>query len=719
MLMGSHDFVIRGFISKKFRKNKRFIITVFFQALPFISFSQGKEIDSLTRCLALVKDSIRVNCLNQLGALYLLAEKKDSANYFAEKAGEEAKQLNFAYGIAQSLALKAQILKHFDDDFARSEQLAKESLSWFEKTNNKEGIDVVYFYLAYNALAQSKFPEAIDYAKKNYAFAKQGGDPSKIFNAFLWTFAIYRQSGDYERSFSYAREAYDLALKADNKMRISKILYGTAQLYMLIEDYPSALVYFRKVLAMDDEQTVDERIKTDNDIWFKMEFAETLSHLGMFDSAWHYYKIYKPAKDKNIYLRVYWVSTGECFYLEKDYYNALRNFQLALPEHRKLNDRNEIMRVLLDIGRTYISLDKSSTALSYVKEGLDLALQTKSKQYIRDGYQILSAAYDKLHQPGNANIYFRKYVMMRDSVLNDQAKAKFAAYKYEQQIALMSKEKQIARQQLEIQHQKLKQELLQKRILTGGIIATILLGSIAVFVIMSKRRHELAIQKLESEKMKANFEKQSAELKMELLRTQMNPHFIFNSLGSINLFILKNNKAQASEYLSKFSRLIRLILQNSQESVIDIETELEALRLYLELESLRFDERFDYKIIVDEEVMAAAVKIPPMIIQPFVENAIWHGLMQKEEKGYLEIHLYRQEGALFCKITDNGIGRKKAAKIKSKSSLIHKSMGMQITAERLSLAKEKNSSYVTVTDLVLPSGAAAGTEVLIRYPYEG
>ena len=122
------------------------------------------------------------------------------------------------------------------------------------------------------------------------------------------------------------------------------------------------------------------------------------------------------------------------------------------------------------------------------------------------------------------------------------------------------------------------------------------------------------------------------ELELKTIKSHINPHFIFNSLNSINLFILQNNKLQASEYLTKFSRLVRLILQNSQEAFIPLERELEALQLYLELESLRFDEKFEYKITVADNVDTTILKVPPLIIQPYAENAIWHGLMHKREK---------------------------------------------------------------------------------------
>jgi LytS/YehU family sensor histidine kinase len=208
------------------------------------------------------------------------------------------------------------------------------------------------------------------------------------------------------------------------------------------------------------------------------------------------------------------------------------------------------------------------------------------------------------------------------------------------------------------------------------------------------------------------------ELEMKALRAQMNPHFIFNSLNSINRFILQNNKAQASEYLTKFSRLVRLTLQNSQAALISLESELEALQLYLELEAVRFEQRFEFAVHVDKEIDDVMLKVPPLIIQPFAENAIWHGLMHKEEKGHLTIDVYEKDDALYYKITDDGIGREKAAELKSRSANTHRSMGMQITADRITLLQQQKfiDSSIQITDLVLPDGTAGGTEVVLKLP---
>jgi LytS/YehU family sensor histidine kinase len=251
-------------------------------------------------------------------------------------------------------------------------------------------------------------------------------------------------------------------------------------------------------------------------------------------------------------------------------------------------------------------------------------------------------------------------------------------------------------------------------------VAAILVLGIFYLVVRSRtrQRFRLQLERSGKEKQIAEIRQKATELEMQALRAQMNPHFIFNSLNSINRFILQNNKAEASEYLIKFSKLVRMILQNSQASLISLESELESLRLYLEMEALRFNYHFDYKISVPEYLDIEMLKVPPLIIQPFVENAIWHGLMHKEEKGQLDIEVWQEEDWVFLKVTDNGIGRERASELASKSATKHKSMGLGITASRIAMMQpaQEAESPVKINDLTAPDGTAAGTEIVIKMP---
>ncbi|MBI5915915.1 MAG: histidine kinase [Bacteroidetes bacterium] len=218
------------------------------------------------------------------------------------------------------------------------------------------------------------------------------------------------------------------------------------------------------------------------------------------------------------------------------------------------------------------------------------------------------------------------------------------------------------------------------------------------------------------EAMKTVFHKQLAEMEMKALRAQMNPHFLFNSLNAIKFYVLKRSKEKAADYLTDFARLIRLVLHNSSQQLITLEQELEALELYIRIERLRFDEQFDFEIKTEPEVDAENFLIPPLLLQPYVENAIWHGLMHKKDgKGRLLVGIEQENGALRCVIEDNGIGREKAREVKSKSAQRSKSMGMSITRNRMNISQLLTNMHfdVQIEDLVDPQGNAAGTKVVI------
>jgi len=218
------------------------------------------------------------------------------------------------------------------------------------------------------------------------------------------------------------------------------------------------------------------------------------------------------------------------------------------------------------------------------------------------------------------------------------------------------------------------------------------------------------------EALKTDFNRRIAKVEMAALRAQMNPHFVFNCLSSINRFILVNEPDEASAYLTKFSRLIRLILDNSRSDRVALDRELEALRLYLEMEAMRFGNRFDYEVSVSPEVHPEQIELPPLLIQPYVENAIWHGLMHKKDKGKLTVRVFNQAGGLCIVVEDNGIGRSRAMELKSKSAVTQKSHGLQVTAERMELIRELYgvNADAAIEDLYSADGSPAGTKVTIR-----
>lgn len=238
---------------------------------------------------------------------------------------------------------------------------------------------------------------------------------------------------------------------------------------------------------------------------------------------------------------------------------------------------------------------------------------------------------------------------------------------------------------------------------------------------LQKKVNELEIQNhlLEEQRIKQleiSFEKRIAETEMTALRAQMNPHFIFNCLNSIKLYTLENDSVTASAYLTTFSRLIRLVLENSRSESIPLEQELETLKLYIELEIMRFKDKVSYQIDIDENVDLQYIEIPPLLIQPYVENAIWHGLMHKEQGGMVHISINQAADYLLVEVTDNGIGREQAAIFKSKSIIKHKSFGLKMSTERLQVINQlyTSNTQVDIFDLKDEKGTATGTKVILK-----
>jgi LytS/YehU family sensor histidine kinase len=260
----------------------------------------------------------------------------------------------------------------------------------------------------------------------------------------------------------------------------------------------------------------------------------------------------------------------------------------------------------------------------------------------------------------------------------------------------------------------MKGETLITAVLASALVIFILIVGVVLVIIYARR------QRLRQELNEANYKAKITDISFAALRSQMNPHFIFNCLNSIKYFTEQNNNEAASEYLSKFARLIRRILDNARCEKITLEEEIDSLKLYLELEAMRFKEKLQFIFDVKDNVDTDFIEIPPMIIQPYIENAIWHGLMPKENGGLLKVSITQQDDVnVIIVINDNGIGRVKAAEIKNKKAEAHVSYGTKITGERINLINEKNGEQradVKIIDEYDENNAPCGTTVIIKLP---
>jgi LytS/YehU family sensor histidine kinase len=209
-------------------------------------------------------------------------------------------------------------------------------------------------------------------------------------------------------------------------------------------------------------------------------------------------------------------------------------------------------------------------------------------------------------------------------------------------------------------------------------------------------------------------------MEQKLLRSQLNPHFIFNSITSIQDFVLKKETGEADHYLSSFSMLIRHVLENSRADYVPVKKEIKTIENYLELQHLRFPELFDYEIKVDPDIDPEEMAIPPMLAQPFIENAVEHGIKHKKSRGKIQVIFRIHDKTIILEILDDGVGRKKAMDIEKGQMKTHKSLSTEITHERIKAMNKrvKHKIFFEINDLKNEIGEACGTKILFRIPYK-
>jgi hypothetical protein len=271
---------------------------------------------------------------------------------------------------------------------------------------------------------------------------------------------------------------------------------------------------------------------------------------------------------------------------------------------------------------------------------------------------------------------------------------KYEADKKEQTISLLSQEKALSD--------------LQVRQFRGMMFALGGLLLLAIFIAL------LFIRMI-----RIRSEQRSVVLEQKLLRSQMNPHFIFNALSNISNLVEKKDNASASRYLNRFARLVRHILESTREDFIMLEDELKNLENYLELQMLRFSNKFSYSITMDDDIDPGEMMVLPMLIQPFVENAIEHGIKPKEGDGHVIISFHKQGEMITCEVEDDGIGREQSLKVESVKAG-HRSYGVTIAKERLAAMSKKlrRSVRLRIIDLQTDAGKASGTRVVIDMPFK-
>ncbi len=609
--------------------------------LCFFSFAQRTKIDSLKKALPSLHDSAAIDCLNILSLLYSYLNV-DTANFYAEKAYSESAGINYLRGKAMSLNNSARIAGHGFHDFPEQQKISVQIIQLYKNGKDEKVIAEAFMNLALAFFCQGNFDSSVEACNAVVNISKKNGNKKESGESLAILGCINLETGNYEKAFECFNESLGIFKSINDSYNTSILLAKIGDLYRLAGDQKTALSFYFQSLEYPKGTSLQWNPLVDlGDTYYSLQPEDSTS-----DAQEKYVQTIKSLTVKSNYIAYPKIRIAEMNIAYKEYNKAIVMLIDELKLSEKNNDKNQTMRLLLDLGKAYEGKKDFTKAFYYTNDLLQNAKEHNLKQYIRDGYQLMSGLYDSLHKVDSAYFYYRQYTSMKDSVAFGEFSKKLSVYiaatendKKQGQILILNNQKLIGQQQLQLSGQQLKSESFLKNILLTGVLILILLGFIIFRNISLKRKNEasrheivekeLTLQKLESERTKIELKQQATELELQALRAQMNPHFIFNCLNSINRFIITKETTKAADHLTKFAKLIRIVLQQSGKPLIPLEDELYCLQLYMDLEALRFEIPFHY-VINCNGINTSAVMIPSLLIQPFVENAIWHGLHPKE-----------------------------------------------------------------------------------------
>ena len=593
---------------------------------------------------------------------------------------------------------------------------------WFEVWTEKEKLNIVT-QLANILKKTEQFKEAIAYEKKVLEFQLTFKDSTEIANAYNNLGATLKKLNRNTEALINFQKAFNYYPTSSSKQNLAIILLNLGIAHQTEGDYVKANDYFSRALELNKNQgNQEETARTYNYIASNHLFLKDYNEAIVFAEAAE-----RMATSKKLFglMEVSYRILWQAHELQKDnesalqsyrqyaavkdtimYRNKLKEQELVnqLREAEKLENRiqtllseNELQQA--ELNRVQLESKNKATEIELIQRHNELnEIRTKQVQ-LQQEKEI-----DRLH-------------LAEQTLIRQSREKELTSLK--ESVAIENREKQARMEALHQQNLIKQLEINQKEILLRNqrlvqylLFLTLIAGAVLTFLLFN--RYKLS-QKAEKEKLL----RRSSEIEQRFLRAQMNPHFIFNALNSIQYYITSHDNSSAARYLAKFSKLIRHILESSRHQFIPLQEEVKIINVYLELEQLRNSNKFDYTIALDESLEDDFITIPPMITQPYIENAILHGVTHLRERGKIEISYTKNGDHIECTITDNGIGRDASSNIRQRIKPGHTSIAMELTHDRLELMKHalKGEYKIQIRDLMDSSGKASGTEVKLWIPF--
>lgn len=634
----------------------------------------------------------------------------DSLRYMLKTEQEDTSRAIYSYKLCWEYMRKGL--------FDSAMYFGNSALDISEKANFKKGIIGAYGNMGNAFYAQSNYPQALEYYFKTLKVAEEEGDQKNVVRWLGNIGVVYTRMGDYIKAIDYYFRILYISEKINDTKSIATAYNNIGIIYKLKSNYRRALDYFSKALrASEDLQ--------DNYL-----IANNLGNLGViyenlknYEKALSYYsrvlKIANQLGEKRIIASTY-DNMGNVYTAQKKYDQALDYYFKALKIDEELGNKNGIAIKLGNIGALYTATKQYKEAETYLLKSLNLSEEIQSMNDIKAANEYLSELYTQVGNHEKALEHYKGYTVAQDSIFSEQKNEAIAqkAMSYEFSKKEMAAKAQQDRLILEQETEKKKNQIIVWSIAGGLLLALIFAAFIfRSLKISQKQKQVIEKQKEKTEQLQETLKSDLSHYMLLSFKKLMNPHFIFNSLNSIQSFILQNDKLKANLYLSKFSGLIRKVLEQSQMEYITLNDELETLAMYIDLEAQRFVGKFISAIDIDPAIATKNYLIPPLIFQPFVENAILHGLMHKDEEGKLTITVTLANNRLLCTVEDNGIGREASIKI-NKERKNRESFGIKATNQRIKILNSLNNSDIGVvyTDLKDNDGNINGTKVAFSLP---
>ncbi len=660
------------------------------------TFAQQSEGDKLRKQIATESnDTCKIKLLIKFGLEYTIRDSEQL--WYLKKAFDLSKKNNYRYGLLFGQYYDGLLLSHAGN---YNEALGKykscidglDSLGTVQSINSPLSEIRTLFNLA------GQQGEKFRYYSDKLIFYKRHGPVVNAATCFHSVAGFYLYFGDYDKAIEYyiraqnIYQSYDPYASAFEKQRI-----GGSYLYW--GNLPKATEYVKS--ALKDWISYDQLLNCDifdqyGDICFaKQDYGNAMHYY--FEAKKHYTK---PLMQVSNLLNIFKVHLQMKSYDSAWIYLSLAE-KIFRQEELNINYVNNFVPIELSFYSYYVAIGNGKLAIQQLEGALQKSRKARNIPYILRVINELQTYLLKKGDSIQALRYIVQYNALEDSVKKINTEARVASFEIEQQ--------QQAKEN-EIEHLQVQKKEQRNYYLFGGAFLLLIVMAVIILILYRRKRDKAQLT--------SDFKNQLARAETKALRAQMNPHFIFNSLNSINNFVTDQKHEITSDYLLRFSKLIRLILDNSRSETIPLDKELETLQLYVQLESIRFENHFKYVVNIAENTSTGSIMIPPMLLQPFIENAIWHGLMQKRTKGTIAVDISKEnENFLHISITDDGIGREKAAEMKSKSAT-HQSHGLKVTSERIDMMNKLHSTgaQVHIIDLKDEQGNALGTRVELIIP---